>query len=156
MTHRRTLRAASMVVVTLLAACSGPPANRPTGRPSGDPSATGASPSSGTSPTASAQRGLASFEPDEMWRPVLELVSGPGGADDGAFDTGARYRIRYDCVGDGSIAVRVGNRVRVRRDCADQAMAEPEVVRSGGGGRLRARVAAMGEVEWIVHLEVPR
>jgi hypothetical protein len=91
-----------------------------------------------------------------MWRPVLELVSGPLGVEEGSFDSGARYRIRYDCVGDGSIAVRVANRLRVRRDCGDQSMAEPEVVRSGGGGRLPARVAAQGEVEWIVHLEVPR
>jgi hypothetical protein len=144
-----------MVAVTLLAACSGPPAASPTDEPSGDPAASGASPSADASPTASPQRALATLEPDDKWRPVLELVSGPGGVEEGSFDTGARYRIRYDCVGDGSIAVRVANRVRVRRDCGDQSMAEPEVVRSGGG-RLRARVAAQGEVEWIVHLEVPR
>jgi hypothetical protein len=104
--------------------------------------------------TTGPREDLASFAPDDAWRPILELVSGSGGLDRGTFETPNRYRLRLDCVGEGSITVRVRGQEPVQQACG-QSPPEPVTVKRAEGSH-RARVVAEGEVEWRVLFEVPR
>lgn len=151
MRGRSLATSAILVTISVAAACSAPVARSPSPAPSITASSESPSPRASASP-----RPLASFAADADWRPILELAGGSGGRDEGSFDGGARFRIRYDCVGDGSISVSVGGRVQAQRECSLPGIAEPKFVREQAGNRLRASVTARGEVEWIVRLEVPR
>jgi hypothetical protein len=153
MTERR--RRAAVVALALIVAACGAPGGGGDTSPDASSSAP-PSPGASASPTASPRSELASLAPEAEWRAVLHLISGPGGSDEGSFDVGARYRIRLDCLGAGRITVRVATRARASRQCDEDALSEPVVVRGVDGGRLRVRVTATGEVQWVVLLEVPR
>lgn len=134
-----------LLAVGLLAACSGAP----------DPTATATpTPASLTpDPTTTPQRDLVDLPAEAGWHPVLELLSGLGGRDSGNFDVSGRYRIRFDCVGTGSIRIKVDTEIRATRDCQSGVIEEPVTIR-GASGNLHAAVVVEGDPEWIVRLEV--
>ncbi len=163
-TTRSTLLAGALLASVAVACASASPSPTP------DPSD-----SAGASPTVAplaTMRLLASFPPEAGWRPILELVSGAGGLDHGTFDPSGTYRIEFDCVGAGSLKVRVESAVVASRDCTLDQIDDPTIIH-GASGKLRAAVtvdvaatagatsggatatATDANVDWIVRFEVP-
>ncbi len=146
-----------ILALAAIACSSGPPTAPPSASvdvgPSGAPASRPAGSVVPAPPTP--EPTLASFEPDPAWRPVLELTSAVGGKDQGSFRATGRYRIRYHCLGAGSITVRAGGKVRATLDCAPgTAVPEPVIVKRAGG-RHSAEVRRVGQIEWIAVFEVP-
>lgn len=151
--RRRAVLILATVAIGALGCSSGPPApsvgsEPPTRRPAVESIGVTSPPSVAPEPA------LASFAPEAAWRPVLELSSGTGGTDRGSFRASGRYRIRFDCLGAGSIAIKAGGEQRAALDCTSAADPGPTLVRRARGTQ-EVMVVPRGEVQWIALFEVP-